>query len=81
MKYLFKCDDCNISLERDIPLGHITENDKKCPECGKIMHQDYKKASGVIIPDEMKAGEDEDLMDWVKDKMNNRPSGKDKVFY
>lgn len=51
-----------------------------CPKCNRPMHQQYK--ASVNIPEYMMAGSEEaDTTDWVKTRMNTRPSGKDKIYY
>ena len=77
MKYYFKC-KCGNKETIEFPMGKVSS--VICSRCGGEMHQDY--SSSIVIPDYMKAGEDEDTTAWVKERLtNSRFSGKDKILY
>lgn len=78
MKYLFKCRKCGKEIEKEFRMGKVDK--VVCPKCGRLMSQSYK--AKVDIPDYMQAGSEEsDTTDWVKSRLNTRPSGKDKIYY
>ena len=59
-------------------MGQVKE--VTCDECGERMFQNYH--SSVMIPDYMQAGSEEaDQMEWVRNRMNTRPSGNAKAVY
>lgn len=78
MKYSFKCKKCGKEIEKEFSMGKV--GIVMCPKCNRPMHQQYK--ASVNIPEYMMAGSEEaDTTDWVKNRMNTRPSGKDKIYY
>ena len=81
MKYHFICDNCNIEKTVDIPMGKLKDNPVYCDVCNEKMHQKYYD-DNVVIPDYMKAGEDEDTTDWINDRLSNsRFSGKNQIYF
>lgn len=77
MIYTFICDKCKAEVTKKIPMSEISSTEIIC-DCGAKMHQ--KWSSALHIPEYMKAGEEQE-MEWVKDRLQNRPSGKRKVLY
>ena len=77
MKYTFICDKCKKEIVKRIPMEEVSSTKVFC-DCGTQMHQ--KWSSALQIPDYMKAGEEQEI-EWVKDRLQNRPSGKRKVLY
>ena len=77
MRYTFICDNCKKEIIKNIPMSEISTTQVLC-DCGKQMHQ--KWSSALYVPDYMKAGEEQER-EWVKDRLQNRPSGKRKVLY
>lgn len=77
MKYYFEC-KCGNKEIINFPMGKVGK--VNCNKCGKEMYQNY--SSSIIIPDYMKAGEEEDTTEWVKNRLaSTRFSGKDKILY
>ena len=77
MKYTFIGDKCKKELVERSARGEGSSAKVFC-DCGTQMHQ--KWSSALQIPDYMKAGEEQEI-EWVKDRLQNRPSGKRKVLY
>lgn len=78
MKYLFECKNKH-TYEIELPMGQVGKVEVTCPICNEKMNRKYD--SQIVVPDYMQAGEESDVMDWVKDRMTHRISGKDKVLY
>lgn len=79
MRYEFVCDNCKNVQSINIPMDKISETEVFCNKCNNKMHQHW--SASLIVPDYMRAVEDEANMDWVKERMKNRPSGKDRIYY
>lgn len=77
MIYTFKCDKCGSTKELNIPMNEVKGKIVECI-CGNKMHQDWK--INVNIPDFMKADSDDDITN-LNERMQARPSGRDKVYY
>lgn len=77
MLYSFICDKCGKEVTKKIPMSEISSTEIVC-SCGARMHQ--KWSSALHVPEHMKAGEEQEI-EWVKDRLQNRPSGKRKVLY
>lgn len=77
MKYNFKCKACGKIKTIDASMSEISSINVVC-DCGHKMHRLWSAA--LIVPDYMKANQTQE-MTWVNDRLNNRPSGKTRVYY
>ena len=77
MLYDFVCDRCGNEITKNIPMSEISTTEVTC-DCGAKIHQ--KRSTTLHIQEYMRAGEEQEL-EWVKDRLKNRPSGKRKVLY
>lgn len=77
MRYTFTCDNCKTDTVINIPMSEISSYVTTC-NCGTRMHQKWSAA--LHVPEYMRAGEEQQI-EWVKDRLQNRPSGKRKVLH
>ena len=87
MRYSYKCEKGHIT-EIECKMDDMPQI-VKCDECGLIAKRDVVsdvKSTKIQIPEHMKAGSIGDgdngaNLDYLKDRMKNRPSGKRKIYY
>lgn len=77
MKYNFKC-ICGNKATIKCSMNDISKKHVICDKCGKLMNREW--SSNLRVPDYMKAEESQE-MEWISDRMKNKPSGRRKVIF
>lgn len=76
MKYDFKC-ECGNTVVIECLMNEIKNKTVLCDKCDKEMQRVW--TTNLVVPEYMSAQESQEI-EWITDRLNNKPSGRRKTI-